>query len=160
MQNGSPTGSGYVRRGRAGFSPTQGRHLNLLFRSYALCPNALTAVVGGVMGRRLGANRASEADIAFAVLVIAAFQPNGVATFRRLRREIPIHARLSELDTTPSIIRPNEELWIQRMRNIRIHRDVPGNFIHDGYLIHIPHVGFKITPAGLRRRMRGRRGVS
>jgi hypothetical protein len=112
-----------------------------------------------VMGRSPRSNRASETDIAFAVLVIAAFQPDGVASFRRLRREIPIHVRLSEVDTSPSIMRPNEELWVQRMRNIRIHRDVPGNFIHDGYLVHIPHVGFKITPAGLHRRMLGRRGV-
>jgi hypothetical protein len=111
------------------------------------------------MGRSPRSNRASETDIAFAVLVIAAFQPDGVASFRRLRREIPIHVRLSEVDTSPSIMRPNEELWVQRMRNIRIHRDVRGNFIHDGYLVHIPHVGFKITPAGLHRRMLGRRGV-
>lgn len=109
------------------------------------------------MGRRPRPNRASEADIAFAVLVIAAFQPDGVASFRRLRREIPNHVRLSDLDTTASIMRPNEELWVQKLRSIRIHRDVPGNFIHDGYLVHIPHVGFQITDSGLRRRMRGRR---
>jgi hypothetical protein len=110
----------------------------------------------GVIGRMQRTNRVSEADIAFAILVIAAFQPNGIASFRQLRREIPIHVRLSELDTSPSIMRPNEELWMQKIRNIRIHRDVPGNFIHDGYLIHIPHVGFQITELGLRRRMRGR----
>jgi hypothetical protein len=110
----------------------------------------------GVIGRKQRTNRASEADIAFAILVIAAFQPNGIASFRRLRREIPIHVRLSELDMSPSITRPNEELWMQKIRNIRIHRDVPGNFIHNGFLIHIPHVGFQITESGLRRRMRGR----
>jgi hypothetical protein len=111
------------------------------------------------MGRRPRANRVSETDIAFGVLVVAAFQPNGVASFRRLRREIPNHVRLSDLDTTASIMRPNEELWVQKIRNIRIHRNVPGNFIHDGYLVHVPHVGHQITASGHRRRMCGRRGV-
>jgi hypothetical protein len=46
--------------------------------------------------------------------VVAAFQPNGVASFRRLKREIPNHVRLSDLDTTASIMRPNEELWVQK----------------------------------------------
>ncbi len=112
------------------------------------------------MGRRPRTNRTSEADIAFAVLVIAAYQPDGLATFRRLRREVPNHVRLSDLDLSPSLMKPNEELWVQRIRNIRLHRDIPGNLIHDGYLRHIPHVGFKITDSGLRRRMRGRHGSS
>jgi hypothetical protein len=103
--------------------------------------------------------RASETDIAFGILVIASFQPNRIATFRRLRIEIPVHVRLSELDTSPSIMRPNEELWVQKIRNIIIHRNLPGNFIHEGYLTHIPRVGFQITESGLHRRMRGREGV-
>jgi hypothetical protein len=108
------------------------------------------------MGRNPPVDRASETDIAFGVLVIAAFQPNGMATFRRLKLEIPNHVRLSNFDMSPSIMRPNEAMWVQKIRNIRLHRAVPGNFIHDGYLIHVPHVGYRITPSGLRRRMRGR----
>jgi hypothetical protein len=88
--------------------------------------------------------------------VVTAFQPNGVASFRRLKREIPNHVRLSEFDMSPSIMRPKEEMWVQKIRNIKAHCDVPGNFIHDGYLVHIPHVGYRITASGQRRRMRGR----
>lgn len=110
------------------------------------------------MARRPRINRASELDIAFGVLVIAAFQANGVATFRRLRLEIPIHVRLSDFDLAESITRPNEENWIQRLRGIRENANSPGNFIYEGYLAHIPHVGFRITPLGLARRMRGRYG--
>lgn len=109
------------------------------------------------MRRRSRADRTSEADIAFGVLVIAAYQPNGIASFRRLKLEIPNHVRLSEFDMSQSLMRPNEETWVQKIRSIKAHRDVPGNFIREGYLVHIPHVGYRITPSGLRRRMRGRR---
>jgi hypothetical protein len=108
------------------------------------------------MRRRSRIDRVSETDIAFGVLVIAAFQPNGVATFRRLKLEIPNHVRLSNFDMSPSITRPNEAMWVQKIRSIKLHRDVPGNFIRDGYLVHVPHVGYRITAAGLRRRMCGR----
>lgn len=108
------------------------------------------------MLRKPRIDRASEADIAFGVLVIAAFQPTGIASFCRLKIEIPNHVRLSDFDTAESIMRPNEEMWVQQIRHIIAHRDVPGNFIHDGLLVHIPRVGFRITASGLRRRMRGR----
>lgn len=108
------------------------------------------------MVRKPRIDRAGEEDIAFGVLVISAFQPNGIASFYRLKIEIPNHVRLSNFDTAQSIMRPNEEMWMQNLRNITAHRGVPGNFIHDGYLVHIPRVGFQITESGLRRRMRGR----
>jgi hypothetical protein len=110
------------------------------------------------MLRKPRIDRASEADIAFGVLVIAAFQPNEIATFRRLHLEIPIHVRLSHFDTAESVMRPNEENWVQTLRNIKANAHVPGNFIHEGYLLHLPRVGFHITPLGRHRRMRGRYG--
>jgi hypothetical protein len=63
--------------------------------------------------------KATETDIAFGVLVIAAFQSNGIATFQRLRREIPIHIRLSNFDIADSVLRPNEENWVQTLRGIQ-----------------------------------------
>ncbi len=108
------------------------------------------------MVRRPRIERASETDIAFGVLVIASFQPNGVATFRRLHHEIPIHVRLSDFDTAESVMNENEQNWVRRLRSIKANAHLPGNFVHDGYLIHIPHVGYRITPLGLSRRMRGR----
>jgi hypothetical protein len=110
------------------------------------------------MIRKPRIEKANEADIAFGVLVIAAFQPSGIASFHRLRREIPIHVRLSSFDTAESITRPNEENWIQTLRHITANRHLPGNFIYEGYLTHIPRVGFRITSLGFRRRMRGRHG--
>jgi hypothetical protein len=110
----------------------------------------------GNMNRKPRLERASETDIAFGVLVIAAFQSNGLASFYRLRREIPIHVRLSDFDTAESIMRPNEENWMHRLRGIGANAHMPGNFVYEGFLIHVPRVGFRITPLGYRRRMRGR----
>lgn len=111
------------------------------------------------MTRRRRAERATETDIAFGVLVIAAFQPNGIASFHRLKIEIPNHVKLTLFDSSPSLMRLNEEMWVQRLRHITANREVPGNFIHGGYLLHIPRVGFSITASGSDRRMRGRGGT-
>jgi hypothetical protein len=108
--------------------------------------------------RRPRIEKANETDIAFGVLVIAAFQPDGLASFQRLRREIPIHVRLSSFDTAESINKPSEENWIRTLRHITGNRHMLGNFICEGYLVHIPRVGFRITPLGIKRRMRGRYG--
>jgi hypothetical protein len=108
------------------------------------------------MSRRPRIARASEADVAFGVLIIASFQPNCVASYHRLKIEIPIHVRLSDFDMAESIVNPKEENWMQRLRNIKTNAHIPGNFIHEGYLLHVPRVGFRITPLGRRRRMRGR----
>lgn len=110
------------------------------------------------MIRRPRIEKANETDIAFGVLVIAAFQPNRLASFQRLRREIPIHVRLSSFDTAESISKPNEENWIRTLRHLTENRHRPGNFIYEGYLAHIPRVGFRITSLGIERRMRGRHG--
>lgn len=102
--------------------------------------------------------RASENDIAFGVLVVAAFQVNGIASFHRLKIELPIHLKLSNFDKAESIMRPSEEMWMQKLRDIILNREKAGNFIHEGFLVHLPHVGFQITPAGQRRRLGGRHG--
>jgi hypothetical protein len=102
--------------------------------------------------------RASETDIAFGVLVVAAFQPDGVASYHRLKIEIPIHIRLSSFDVSQSVTHENEEMWVQQLRNIKAHANRPGNFIYEGYVVHIPRVGYRVTPAGFRRRMQGRDG--
>lgn len=93
-------------------------------------------------------NRLSERDIAIATLRIAAMQANGVASFARLKREIPGIVRMSANDLQQSATRPNEPMWQQQIRNIRSHHQTPGNFINDGYLEHIPRSGYRITQAG------------
>ena len=95
-------------------------------------------------------NRVTESDVALAALQIAAGQANGVATFHRLKREVPNYVHLSAADHVQSVTRPNEEVWEQLIRNIKSHYDTPGNFICEGYLTHVPRVGYRITDSGRR----------
>jgi hypothetical protein len=65
-----------------------------------------------------------------------------------MKREIPNHLALSAADQQISQTRPNEELWEQLIRNIKSHSNQEGNYIYEGYLEHVPRVGYRITPAG------------
>lgn len=100
-------------------------------------------------------NRVTENQVALAVCQIAAGLQSGVASFSRLKREIPNVLHLSTADRVVSTTRPNEEMWEQQIRNIKSHHDAPGNYINEGYLIHVPRVGYEVTPAGRRRAQRG-----
>jgi hypothetical protein len=104
---------------------------------------------------RARAGRVTENEIAFAACEIAASRPNGVATFRRMKREIPNLLTLSPADQAQSQTRPREQLWEQLIRNIKSHFDQPGNYICEGYLEHVPRVGYGITAAGRRHLQRG-----
>jgi hypothetical protein len=98
------------------------------------------------MASKLG--EITEEEVARLTVEIAAEQHNGIASFSRLRREIPHRYNLSAADLTQSVTRPNEAMWEQKMRNIKSHYDVPGNFIYEGYLEHVPGVGYRVTVQG------------
>lgn len=92
--------------------------------------------------------RVTESDVAFATLRVAANNTDGIATFYRLKKELPNYLRLSAEDLAQSPTRPNEPLWEQIIRNIKSHSTTPGNIICEGYAKHIPHVGYQITDSG------------
>lgn len=79
---------------------------------------------------------------------IAATQANGVCSFKRAYAEIPNYVNLSANNLAPSQTRPGEPMWHQIVRNIKSHDANSGNFIADGYLVHVPRVGYQITQAG------------
>ncbi|MFT8933513.1 hypothetical protein [Acetobacter syzygii] len=86
---------------------------------------------------------ADENDIALGVVKIA--QANGgLCTFTQAYQQIPNYVKLSAANLAASTIRPGEPMWYQLVRNIKSHDTNPGNFIHDGYLIHVPDIGYKI----------------
>lgn len=93
-------------------------------------------------------NRATETQIALAALRVAAGQPEGIASFARLKREIPELIKLSAEDLERSQTRPNEAMWEQQIRNIKSHHQTEGNYICEGYLRHIPKVGYEATEGG------------
>jgi len=86
---------------------------------------------------------ADENDIARGVVQIASAN-RGLCTFKRAYKEIPNYVRLSASNTGPSVTRPGEPMWHQLVRNIKSHDKVPGNFIHDGHLVHVRGVGYRI----------------
>lgn len=86
---------------------------------------------------------ADENDIARGIVKIANAN-GGLCTFKLAYREIPNYVHLDAANTTPSIKRPGEPMWHQLVRNIKSHSQTPGNFIHDGHLIHVPRVGYRV----------------
>lgn len=93
-------------------------------------------------------NRVTENDVAFAIVQIAKTKPNDIATFDQCREEVPDYLDLSVADLAQSPTRANEKVWEQQIRNIQSHHASPGNYICDGYLEHVPKVGYRVTAAG------------
>jgi hypothetical protein len=91
---------------------------------------------------------ATEVDIAWGIMRIAAQQPNGICSFRRARKEIPTHVKLSPANKVPSLKRPGEPMWHQLVRNIKSHDASYKNFIANGLLVHVRRVGYRITNKG------------
>lgn len=91
---------------------------------------------------------AEEADVALAVMRIAASQANGIATLYKARKDIPNLIVLSKANLAQSETRPREPMWHQLIRNIKSHDKNDGNYIQLGYLEHVPRVGYKITKKG------------
>ncbi|MEI6799129.1 MAG: hypothetical protein WCO04_07930 [Pseudomonadota bacterium] len=92
----------------------------------------------------------NEQQISLATLIIAAAQTNGTASFYRLKVEIPKKIMLTASDWAPSTTRNGEPMWHQLIRNIKSHSVNDGNFIAEGWLEHVPRVGYRITAAGRR----------
>ncbi len=90
----------------------------------------------------------SESEIATAILKIALTMTDGVVTFERAYEKVPDYINLTAHDESQSLTRPNEPMWHQIVRNIQSHWNMPGNFIDEGYLEHVPGVGYRITDVG------------
>jgi len=91
---------------------------------------------------------ATETEIAQGVMIIAARQPNNVATFKRCRTEIPNIVQLDRVNRALSTTRPGEEMWHQIVRNIKSHYISDTNYIAQGLLVHVPRTGYRITDIG------------
>lgn len=91
--------------------------------------------------------RATESEIAFAILKFLATTPAGEATIFRIKKELPRFFTLSPEDRQPSPTRVGEQLWEQQVRNIKSHSKSAGNYINSGYLMHAPR-RLRITSAG------------
>ena len=103
------------------------------------------------MGKK-APNRVTENEVAYAIVQIAKTAPSSTVSFSRCKKEVPDYLKLSAADQAVSQTRPNEQMWEQQIRNIKSHSDTPGNYICEGYLKHIPRVGYEATPSGKARK--------
>jgi hypothetical protein len=90
----------------------------------------------------------TEEKVALIAVQIGAERIDGIASYDSLRREVPSRHRLSAADLQQSVTRQNEAMWEQKIRNIKSHFEAPGNFIYEGYLEHVPRVGYRVTALG------------
>ncbi len=90
----------------------------------------------------------SEPVFGLAVMQVLATQPNGEATVRTLIRHVPDYVNLTADDQQQSDLRPNEEMWEQRVRNLKSHDKTPGNVIAEGFVEHVGRGRYRLTEAG------------
>src|SRR5690349_15896204 len=65
------------------------------------------------------AGEISEEEVALLTVEIAVEQSNGIASYDLLRMGIPKRYKLSAADLAPSVTRPHESMWEQKIRNIK-----------------------------------------
>jgi len=92
--------------------------------------------------------KTSEPALGLAVMRVLASQPNGTATVRTLIKHVPEYVALTADDHLQSDTRPNEEMWEQRVRNLKSHDGTPGNVIAEGFVEHIGRGKYHLTEAG------------
>jgi hypothetical protein len=79
---------------------------------------------------------------------VLAGEPANEATVRTLIKNVPNHVKLTADDHLPSGTRANEEMWEQRVRNLKSHDTTPGNVIGEGYVERVRRGRYRLTEAG------------
>jgi hypothetical protein len=92
--------------------------------------------------------KTSEPVLGLAVMKVLAGQFNGEATVRTLIRGVPNFVKLTAEDQKPSTTRKGEEMWEQRVRNLKSHDKTPGNVIGEGYVHRVSRGKYGLTKAG------------
>jgi hypothetical protein len=92
--------------------------------------------------------KTTERVLGLGVMRVLAEQPNGEATVRTLIRRVPNFVRLTDEDRETSETRPPEEMWEQRVRNLKSHDTTAGNVIGEGFVEHVGRGRYRLTAAG------------
>lgn len=90
----------------------------------------------------------TEEEVARIAVEIGTERTDGIVTFDELREEVPRRYPLTRADRQRSVTRPGEAMWEQKIRNIKSHYQAQGNFIYEGYLVHVRGVGYRVTDQG------------
>ena len=89
--------------------------------------------------------RATEAELAAALVEFLNRQASGEADFKTIRFYLPKHIKLSAADKEVSRERDAELKWHTIIRNIGAHASQPGNAIHDGVLMKRRGGGYQLA---------------
>lgn len=90
----------------------------------------------------------TERKLGLAVMQVLAAEPNGEATVRTLVKNVPSYVKLTPEDQKQSETRKHEEIWEQRVRNLKSHDKASGNAIGEGYVEHVGRGRYRLTKAG------------
>ena len=95
--------------------------------------------------------KTSEPKLGMAVMQVLAASPDGEATVRTLIKDVPNYVKLTAQDKEQSPTRPAEQMWEQRVRNLKSHYRTNGNVINEGFVAHIGSGRYRLTKAGILR---------
>lgn len=92
--------------------------------------------------------KTSETALGLAVMQVLATEKGGEATVRTLIARVPEFINLTAQDQEQSDTRQHEEMWEQRVRNLKSHDKTAGNVIAEGYVAHVGRGCYRLTEAG------------
>lgn len=107
-------------------------------------------IAGGKQMAKIQNNQVSEAELGLAVLRVLATRPHGEASIAELVKEVPQYLKLPPADMAQSPTRQNEQIWEQRVRNLKSHDKTEGNILREGYATHTGKGTYQISDAGRR----------
>lgn len=108
---------------------------------------AVVEVALGCLGRTQVA-KTSETVLGQAVMQVLAARPNGQATMRVLIKRVPSYITLTSEDKEISGPRGNEQIWEQRVRNLKSHDKTEGNILAEGFVDRPARGNYRLTDAG------------
>ena len=92
--------------------------------------------------------KTSEPKLGLAVMQVLAQEPANEATVRTLIKRVPEFVNLTDDDRITSGTRIHEQIWEQRVRNLKSHHKTPGNVIADGLVEHVGHGRYRLSGEG------------
>ena len=91
-----------------------------------------------------------DAAVSLATLRIAARQPDGVASHSLLKQVVPAFVISADQSKWVSGLIPKSDFWEEAISRIFKNRMEHGNILREGYAVHHPDFGFRISDKGLR----------
>lgn len=90
----------------------------------------------------------TEAEVVGPILSVLRRAPKGILSTTEIRAEVKKLLPLTAYDLEPLRNRPDTRID-QVIRNVKCHKNVPGNPFFEGYFEEVPR-GFKLTAKGRR----------